>query len=235
MPAIAGVLGSMIQQKVDANIRAAFGHGPMQMPNPSFFVMMCKADGTGIVNGAPSIPFKTTDTGNAGTPPIPGAGTGTGIKVDADWFEKELYTRIRAKAIAKYGRTSHEAYPPPKGTSGEYLQAICKGITMAVKEHFATAWILTSVHPIVYAGTGKINQGDFLVVPGAAVGGLIYSSAPPLRGEFWTTMAQVTGEVYAEAIMRHSTSQVSITGVCVPGPTQLCNLPIPGTGTGTAA
>lgn len=235
MPAVGPALGALIMNKVDANMKAIAGFSPLSQKNPSYFIAKCMAIGNGIALGAPTISFVTKDTGQAGAPPIPGTGTGVGIIVDSDWYTKELYTRLRASAIEDFGSTTHGPYPPPPDDSGKYLEAMCKGISEAVKQHFATAWILTSAHPIVYAGIGNIGNGDFAGVVPTKISTLIQTQAPQLRGRFWPKFCKIVGEVHSQAIMQHSTSKVTIVGVCVPSPGQVCGLPIPGTGTGVAA
>lgn len=235
MPAVASKLGSLIQSKVDRNIRAvAGGRGPLRQRNPKYYKQMCSAIARGIVQGAPIILLATRDRGQGGTPPIPGFGTGVGIKVDAKWFAEELYRQLRSKTIATFRRTAHAPFPPPKGNSGEYLYAMCKGIADSVAEHYSTAWILSSSHPMVYAGTGTISAGGFSGVPAAKVSSIMRKAFPLGRGRYWPQMCQVIGKVYAEAIHRHSTGRVSIVGVCVPGPSQVCFIGRSGQGSGAA-
>lgn len=159
MPAIGPALGALIMNKVDQNMKKISGHSPLSQKNPSFFIAKCMAIGNGIATGVPVISFITKDSGQSGVPPIPGTGTGIGIKVDSDWYTKELYTKLRKTVLEKYGYTSHDPYPPSDDNSGKYLEAMCKGIAEAVKEHYATAWVLTSAHPLVYMGTGLIGNG----------------------------------------------------------------------------
>lgn len=193
------------------------------------------AIGNGIATGVPVISFITKDSGQSGVPPIPGTGTGIGIKVDSDWYTKELYTKLRKTVLEKYGYTSHDPYPPSDDNSGKYLEAMCKGIAEAVKEHYATAWVLTSAHPLVYMGTGLIGNGDLTGVSPSAISPLIQSAAPQFKGEFWPIFCKTVAEVHAEAITKHSTAEVTIIGICIPSPGQVCGLPISGSGSGVAA
>lgn len=237
MPAIGPVLGAMILQKFNSKVgKLADFAGPLSTPGAAHTTAFCMAIGSGIALGAPVIPFTTSDSGLAGAPPIPGVGTGVGIKVDASWFKKELYETIRKAVQAQYGQTMSVPYPPGPDDAGKYLEALCDSIADSVKEHFATAWILTSAHPIVYMGTGTIAEGKFTgVVPSAVSGAITGAGALYFTKGFGPGMAKAIGEVYSKAIMQHSTGMVTITGICVPSPAQVCGLPIPGTGTGVAA
>jgi hypothetical protein len=238
MPAVGPVLGTLILQKFNSKV-GQLGNfaGPLSTPGAAHTTAFCMAIGNGIALGAPTIPFTTTDSGVAGAPPIPGVGSGVGIKVDAAWFKKDLYENIRQKVIAKYGQTMAVPYPPAgPDDAGKFLEALCDSIADSVKEHFATAWILTSAHPIVYLGSGTISEGHFSgVAPTAVSGAITGAGALYFTKGFGPDLAKAIGESYSKAIMQHSTGNVTITGVCVPSPTQICGLPIPGTGTGTAA
>ena len=235
MPVIPTVLSALIQTNIDANLSAVNGQGPLAQKNPAFFIEMCTAIGTGIATGGPVIMFTSSDTGVMGAPPIPGAGAGVGIVVDGSFFKQDLYTRIRGYIIADFGKTTHDPYPPGPKNSGQNLLAICKGISDAVVSNFATAWILTSVDPTIYMGSGTISNGHFSGLVPTAISGLIMSSAPNFQGKFWPSLAQGIAESYVAAIEQHSTGSVTLVGVCVPGPSQVCALPSSGTGTGTAA
>ena len=135
MPAIGPVLGALILQKFNKKVgQLADFAGPLSTPGAAHTTAFCMAIGNGIVLGAPVIMFTTSDSGVAGTPPIPGAGTGVGIKVDAAWFKKELYETIRKAVQAKYGSTLAAPYPPGADDAGKFLEALCDSIADSVKE-----------------------------------------------------------------------------------------------------
>jgi hypothetical protein len=234
MPVIPTVLSALIQTNINANLAALNGQGPLAQKDPSYFIAMCTAIGTGIATGSPLITFTSSDTGMMGVPPIPGAGTGVGIVVDGSFFEQDLYTRIRGFIIADFGSTTHDAYPPGPMNSGQNLLAVCKGVSDAIVTNFATAWTLTSVDPTIYIGSGMIQNGDFSGLVATAVSGPMVSAAPTLKGAFWPRICQGIAESYVAAIEQHSTGSITLVGVCVPSLAQVCGLPSSGTGTGTA-
>lgn len=237
MPAIPSVLASLIQSEINKEVKtiSSNGRGPLEQQNPSYFTAMCTALGRGIAVGSPMIQFTTVDTGASGAPPVPGIGTGVGIVVDADFMEKEIYNTIRQYTVQDFGKTTHDPHPPALDNSGIYLQAICKGIASAVKQHYTTAWMLTSSHSIVYIGSGQILKGHFSGLQSELVKSQIVSQGPTLKGKFWPRMAQAIAEAYVKTIETQSTGQVTIAGICVPSLAQICGLPMSGTGTGVAA
>jgi hypothetical protein len=235
MPANGAVLGSLIQTNVNSKMTAlSFGAAPLGQPNPSYFIAFCNAIGTGIANGGPVINFITNDSGLKGSPPVSGIGSGTGIVVDDSFFAQDLYIRTRAAIITQFGATSHQAYPPTPGNSGELLKALCEGIALSVKLHYSTAWILTSTHPAVYSGNGIINAGQFSGLIATAIEGAIMSAGPTMLGSFFPTLAKAISESYVETIHNHSTGSVIITGTCVPGSSQTCGISGSGNGSGVA-
>lgn len=236
MPAIGPVLGQLIEIKIDQYMKSINGKGPMSsLQNPSYYKEMCKAIASGFAQGTVSVSFTTQDTGLSGVPPVPGAGTGTGIIVDAEYMAKEIYTAIRNKIIEQFGQTTHDPWPPKPGNSGLYLSAISRGIADAVKEHYASAWTLTSVHPFVYMGSGVIKFGNFSGLSAENITNLILSNGPQLKGDFWPTMAAQIAKGYVKGIHERSTGTVTIAGVCVPSISQVCGLPGAGTGSGVAS
>lgn len=236
MPAVPAALSTLIKTEVDGNLNGVTGYSPLGSSNPSYFIEFCTAIGTGIALGSPVISFTTVDAGQAGTPPIPGVGAGVGIVVDEAFLTEKIYTYCRTGFLAEYGKTGNIAYPPTDKSNGKVLEAIAKGIAKGVKTHYASAWILTSAHPIVYAGSGSINNGMFSGLVDATVKTQIKTAAPrmvPSKG--WDIMSEAIAKAYVEAIHTKSTGTVAITGVCVPSPGQICGLPIPGAGSGVAA
>jgi hypothetical protein len=187
-----------------------------------------------MASGSPLINFTTADSGSAGAPLVTGTGTGIGIIVDAAFFKQDLYTRARAAIIARFGTTRHDPYPPGLHNSGELLLALCKGIADSVATHFTTAWTLNSTHPQIYVGTGLINNGHFSGLSAGTIAPLIQAAAPSFIGVYWPDLCQAIAESYVETIHNHSTGTVTITGTCVPGPSQVCGIGSSGTGTGVA-
>lgn len=237
MPVEADALFGLVKQKIHDNM-SAFGDysGPMSQANPTYYLHFCKAISTGIADGSKVVNFTTVDTGQGGAPPVPGVGTGIGIKVDKAWFDEHLYMEMRQQAINEFGSTSHEVYPPPKGGTGGYLHAISKGVADSVAEHFITAYTLTSAHPKVYSGVGLINEGMYSGLDASNIEGLIKAAGPLLKGRFWPTLCKAVAKVYVEAIHQHSTGKVVLAGLCIPAPKplQVCGLPMSGVGVGTA-
>lgn len=236
MPVIPAALSALIEIDIDSEMAKAYnGVHPLAQKDPSYFIAMCTAIGTGIALGGPVISFTTSDSGVMGAPPVPGVGTGVGIVVDSDFFIKDLYTRIRGYIIADFGKTSHDAYPPGAKNSGQYLLAMCTGIGKAIKTNFATAWILTSAHPLIYIGSGTISNGNFFGITAPAIKSAIVAAGPLMKGPFWPRTAQAISESYVEMITQHSTGSVTIVGICVPSLVQVCGIGSSGVGTGAAA
>ena len=237
MAAIKDILFGLVKTNLDANMKALRDYsGPLAQKNPKYFIEMCQAIGFGIAEGSSVIVLKTKDSGVGGIPPVAGIGAGVGVIVDRAWFEQQLYVELRQSVLDNFGRTLHDPWPPSKGNSGEFLRAIAKGISDGVTDHYATAYILTSAHPLVYMGIGLIKNGNYSGLVASAIEGLIISYGPSLKGKFWPILAKVVAKVYVDAIHNHSTGKVTIAGVCVvtPLPPQACGIPMSGVGTGTA-
>lgn len=235
MPVIPAVLEALIAKKVSDKMKKLSGTNPLQQKDPSYFIEMCRSISLGIALGTPVINFSTVDSGVAGSPPIPAPGTGTGIVVDDKHMSELIYKLSRDNVIKEFKETNSDPWPPRKGNSGEYLKALTDGVSESIKEHFKTAWVLTSVHQPIYSGTGKINPGKFTGISADLVKSSIISSSPKMKGDFWPKVAEAIAKGYAESIQKKATGTVSITGVCVPSPGQVCGLPIPGNGSGVAA
>ncbi|MCX9024624.1 MAG: hypothetical protein OIN85_00845 [Candidatus Methanoperedens sp.] len=234
MAASGSALAALVQSDVNSRMGAVQNHFPLAQKRPEFFVEMCQAIGTGIISGGPVIMFTTTDSGVEGSPLVPGTGAGVGIVPDPNFFITDLYTRVRGYIIADFGKTSHDPYPPQARNSGLFLLALCQGINDAFQTYYPTAWTLVSTHPQIYMGTGLINNGQFSGLSASAIKGAIIAAAPRLRGRFWPRLAQAISESYVALIQQHSTGQVTITGTCIPGPSQVCGIGGSGSGTGTA-
>lgn len=234
MPVSPSAFAALVQTNVNTRLQSVGGYSPLSQRNSAYFIEFCTAIGTGIILGAPSILFTTTDSGFEGTPPVPGTGVGIGIVTDPTFFIQDLYTRIRNYVIADFNASLHQPYPPSSGNSGEYLLAICKGINDAFLAYYPIAWGLVSSNPQIYSGTGTIANGQFSGVMAPAIKSAIVSAAPNFIGIFWPTLAQAISESYAALIEQHSTGMVTVTGSCVPGVSQICNVSGSGTGTGVA-
>lgn len=235
MPVIISNLSGAIQTEVDSDMASIAGVHPLAQRNPSYFIEMCTAIATGIVNGGPTITFTTSDTGTEGSPPVEGSGSGTGIIVDSSFFTQDLYSRARGYVIADFGNTTHQPYPPQAGNSGQYLLALCQGIGEAIAEIFAEEWVLTSQHPNIYVGTGIINNGDFSGLSALSIASAMVGAAPNFIGKFWPRLAQAISESYVLVITEHSTGHVTITGECIPSDNQACGISGTGSGSGIAS
>jgi hypothetical protein len=237
MPVSPQALTALITEKINSKMMAIDGMGPLAGKNTTYYLAFCKAIGTGIAQGTPTVLFTTQDSGSMGAPPIPGAGVGLGIMVDDAYMSQQIYTQCRSMVISMYQKTNNVEYPPSDGTNGKYLLAVAEGIAESVKELYAVSWALASVNPLVYMGTGNITNGNFTLPTAALIPNLILSNGAPLLQQkgFWPTMAQVIGQVYADTIQNHSTGMVNIIGVCVPSLSQVCGIPSSGTGTGVAS
>jgi hypothetical protein len=227
---------------MDTYLNDASGRSPLAQDDPSYFIAMCTAIGTGIATGSPTISFTTSDSGFKGGPPplavppsIPGTGSGVGITVDDSFFKEKIYTVLRNNIISEFGETSHDPYPPSGSNSGKFLLAIAKAVSESVKEHFLTAWTLTSSHPMIYSGTGTIGNGNFSGLVPNAVSSAMQSAAPTLQGPFWPKVCQGIAQAYVDTIHTKSTGTVTIIGVCVPNASLVCNIPGTGSGSGAAS
>jgi hypothetical protein len=236
MPAVPTVLGELVKQKVREKFYA-FGTDPLAQRLNRYYINFTEAIGQGIAAGTPSVQFTTADTGFKGLPPVPGAGTGIGMQVDTLYMTEKIYTEIR-NAVLKRWRTNHDVWPPRENNSGRYLRALSEGIAEAVQEHYNTCWILTSVHPIIYAGTGVINPAmgsNFSGIADSAVASQIQAFGTLMRGPFWPDLCQAIAKGYQDGIHNKTLGQVTIIGVCVITESQLCNIPGVGVGTGVAS
>lgn len=234
MPVSGSALSALIQSNVDSRMAAVEGFHPLLQRNPHFYIELCNAIGNGIINGGPVIDFTTNDTGVEGSPLVPGVGSGIGIVTDPTFFIQDAYTRIRNYVIADFGRTLHDPYPPGPKNSGRFLLALVTGINDAFLAYYPTAWTLASTHPQIYRGTGIINDGQFFGLSASTIQSTIIAGAPDFRGRFWPRLAQAIAESYVALIEQHATGQVTITGVCVPSISQICEIGASGNGTGTA-
>jgi len=227
-------LAALIQTNVDARMAAVSNIHPLSQGDPSYYTEMCQAIGLGIINGGPIITFTTSDSGNKGSPPVTGTGSGIGIITDSSFFIQDAYTRIRGYIQADFGVTTHDPFPPGPTNSGRFLLALVTGINDAFMSYYPTAWTLVSTHPQIYSGVGQINNGQFSGLSASAIKSLIVAGAPRLKGKFWPRLAQAIAESYVLLIEQHSTGQVTITGTCVPGGSQVCGISANGSGTGIA-
>jgi len=234
MAASGSALAALIQADVDTRMGAVRQVHPLGQKNPSYYIEMCQAIGNGLITGGPVISFTTNDTGNQGAPLVAGTGAGVGIITDPSFFIQDAYTRIRGYIQADFGRTLHDPYPPSQGNSGEFLLALVTGINDAFMSYYPTAWTLVSAHPQIYSGTGQITNGQFSGLSASAIKSAIMALAPRFHGKFWPRLVQGISESYVELIHNHSTGMVTISGTCVPGPSQVCGIGGSGTGTGTA-
>ena len=235
MPVSGPVLANLIQTDVDNRMSMVRGTHPLEQKNPAFYIEFCQAIGLGLILHSHNILFVTNDTGLSAVPFIPGVGVGIGIITDPTFFIQDLYTRIREYVINDFGRTTHDPYPPRPGNSGEFLLALCEGINDAFSSYYPTAWALASVYPIVYLGSGTINNGQFSGLSAQTIQSDIIQGAPNFVGKFWPRLAQAIAESYVALIELHSTGTVTITGICIPSLTQVCSLSgVPGMGSGVA-
>lgn len=243
MPAQPPALGQLCTAKMHNEILAVYNirnpesntyRGPLYQRNNFYFISFANAIGQGIAAGTPFINFTTIDTGVKGIPLITGTGVGVGIFFDAKFFEQTAYTNVRNAVIANFGKSLHDPYPPRIENVGMYLKAVCKAVGESIEEHYKTAWTLNSTHPIIYTGTGKINNGMFSGIEQDLVISQIMSRSTMMRGRFWPIMVQEIAKAYKLTIETRSYSQVTITGVCIPSTSQVCMISSGGSGTGIA-
>ena len=237
MPAVPELLTMLVIKHCADKAKALTNVDPRSTKAASFFIAFCTAVGKGIAEGTPTVMFTTTDSGFTSAPPVPGVGAGIGIKVNSEYMSMKMYTLLRDEAVKKGSK--HAVWPPPDDNGGKYLRAITDGICEAIKEHYATCWILTSAHPLIYQGTGVIDPqkgSKFSGIQDSAVKSLIISYGPLMKGSMWPKMAESISKAYKDGIENMSTGQVAITGVCVPNISQVCNIPLPqAAGTGVAS
>ena len=227
-------LAALVQSNVNARMKAVGGYAPLTQRNPSYYIEFANAIGMGLISGGPSITFTTIDTGQQGSPLVPGVGAGIGIVTDPTFFVEDLYTRVRNYVIADFGKTLHDPFTPSPGNSGQYLLALCQGINDAILSYYPISWTLVSAHPQIYMGTGIVNDGQFSGLTASAIQASIVSGAPNFIGKFWPRLAQAISESYVALIEEHSTGMVTITGTCDSSISQTCGIGGSGNGTGTA-
>lgn len=237
MSIVGSELGELIMRNMREKYKSISGYDPIgpQNPKPHFFVKFCMGIGKGIATGTPSISFKTIDVGAGGAPAVNGSGIGKGIKVNSEHMSEMIYTKIRNKILQTYGKTNHGPWPV-RDESGVWLKAMTDSIAEAIKEHYGKSIVLSSSHPLVYIGTGKIMEGGFSGIKEQAVTSAIISETSGFNGGFWPTMAQQISLGYIESIHKKATGIVTITGTCSPGESQVCGIPVSGAqGSGVAS
>lgn len=236
-----GVLKGLIETMVDSemagiSIPGVSYSGPLSQPDPSYFVEMCNAISTGIASGV-SITVDTDDDGVKGDPVIAGAGAGVGIKVNAAFFEEQIYTLFRNYAIADFGSTEHPIYALAGPTN--FLKAMAKGISEAIELHFKVSWAYVTVHPDIYSGTSEIPKGGFSGLSASTIKSAMIAAGPSMAGPGWARKCEAISNAYVDTIHNESENltPLTISGVCVvtPTPPQACGIPATGNGTGTAA
>ena len=257
MPISGTILGATLKIKMDSKYKQVIDYsGPLAQQDPSGFISFCEGIANGIIQGSQTIQFVTKDTGFKGNPPKTGVGVGLGINIDTAWFTKNLYIALRQSSIDTYGQTTHPAWcdewdavstpsnPLPSTHCSflnnqknpyNFLTATCEAISESISEHFSQFLFLQSSHPMVYSGTGQIEQGGLFGLIPQTIASSMSSAAPNLQGQFWPIMCQKIAEIYSQAIMTKSTGEVIITGICIPSNSQVCGIPSVGIGNGTAS
>lgn len=119
---------------ITANMIKAGARGVNMVP----FV---KAVSAGIVLSIVGKPFTTKDIGT-----IPGVGKGTGVGITGIDANKMVETALK-----------------DMGTYGTNARPMMKAIMDGTKQHLTLA-TLSSAHPLVFVGTGKVDAGSILVI-----------------------------------------------------------------------
>ena len=236
MAASPSILSALIQARMASNFEAVLDYNPLNGHDTSYFQEFCTAFGSGIATGTITVPFVTADTGLKGIPFVAGVGTGIGIIVDEAFFKETIYTNVRNAILAQFGRTNNIPFPPTTKFNGLVLQAMAEAISHSVKTHFATVWTLTSTHPMIYSGTGLIENGDYSGISSSLVNSQIQVFGPRLSipGSVFPNMSLAVAQAYKTTIETMSTGTVTITGTCSPSVSQVCAVPSTGTGSGVA-
>jgi hypothetical protein len=247
------LLSLLLKTKTDSNYKRVMQYnGPLAQSNPNYFIQFCDAIAKGVILGSPNIQFITKDTGFTGAPLKAGSGLGLGIKIDKNWFTRNLYSSIRERVIAHYGSTAHPEWCEDWDIQGNvpedhcslgthqynpynFFTATCESISESISEHYEQFMVLTSSHPSIYSGAGKIEKGAFTGISAISVKDSIVANSALLKGDFWPIMVEEIAKVYTEAIMFHSTGEVMITGICIPTQSQLCSIIGFGVGSGLAS
>ena len=209
-----GTLSNLIKTNVDSNMEGVSGTSPLGMDDPSYFEQMCEAVGNGIADESTSIDFTTEDEGLLLISGGPATGSGTGIDVDDSTMSMMMYTHFRDSVISKHGSTTHEAWPPSSGNSGEFLKALTDGICKGVKDHFISVYSLESTHSTITNGIGIIIS--FSGLSKSAVKSAIEAYGTSMVGSGWGDFCQSVADGYVDGIHNYSTGEVTIVGG-VPG------------------
>ena len=206
-------LSALMKTHVHTKIKTVGGPGPLGQSNSTYFNQMMEAIGGGTISGtAGTLSFVSSNS----PPPVPTPPfTGLGLIFDADYFEKTLYNKLRTLSLSISGRTLHDPYPPKKGNSGEYLRAICAGLGIAIKKHFASNATLTS--PLTSPSSSKIEKGQFSGLVPDSISQLIMAKASNLRGQFFPQFSLAYASVYTITV--HTKTESKIEGNWVPGGT----------------
>jgi len=222
MPIVGSAYSSLLQSNIDSSI----GGSPLGQADPSNFIKLCDAIGTGFETGLPTITINATGSGSKALPPIaPSGGPVVGIIVDAPYMQEQLYTEIRNNALAMFGETANPPFPPSPGGDGDILSKFCLGIANATKDHFATAWSLTLTSSEVYSGTAQIKPGDIPPLPVSTIASAI-ELAGGMAGAFWGKLCLAIATGVSLGLEGQGTSlPFTLSGTCVPGPSQVCGLP----------
>jgi hypothetical protein len=226
MPIVAVGLANAIRSQLIANLSDF--NAPFDRPQSLIF---CNAIASGVANSTNGQPFTTADTGVRASSPVPGVGLGRGIFGNKDWLIENMYKNIRqesgALAASFNSRTLNPSWPPP---SSNVLFKMCQAIGTAVTNSLENEVILNSTHPLIYAGTGLVN--NYPTITPSFVAGNIQSAASSFSGQFWPNFCQAVGKAYSDYIKTQTTATVTITGTCVPSTSQTCNISSSGSGSG---
>jgi hypothetical protein len=193
-----------MQNEVNQRIQGLAGSGPLAQAKPAYFKEMMTAIGTGTVQGTQG---QLTFVSTAPPPPVPTPPTvGTGLKFDNEYFAKQLYSKLRTLGQAVSGKTLHDPYPPGKGNSGEFLQAICEGLGVAIKKHYSEAALLTAPQ----TGLAPVTISSFSGLVPVSISGLIMGLAPTLKGPFFPQFALAYATVYTITIHTKTQSKSAL-------------------------
>lgn len=156
----------------------------------------------------------------------------TKLEVYGDGTLYDTFDRVGpAPAIAPSG---HCSLRPNQYNKYNFLTALSEGIAESIAEHYEEMRDLDSTHPMVYMGIGLINEGMFSGVVESNVKDMIIQEGNLMKGSFWEKLAEVVARVYTQVIHTKSTGEVEITGTCISSNSQVCGLPMIGTGNGAA-
>lgn len=205
------VFENKVKEVYAANIIGLSGQNPFAQANPKYLGEFIHSIANTLALDSLKITCITTDAGLGTPPPAPGIGINGSVKWVNEPMLGKIYTSVRNSILAQFGETMHEAWPPTQG-SGIYLKAILNSFTTPMTEFGNKKLKISSIHPIVHAGTFVVNGGQFIAPQPNILISDIMGKSPTLKGSFWPTFVKAFVHGYIDYIQTDLTGSGIIIG-----------------------